>query len=66
MPPISSFVISEVDYSRQVVVLEDEEFSLRVEIPFGKKPLKEVKIVEPYAIQLTYEDGTTQKKRILK
>lgn len=64
--PISSFVINEVDNFRNVVVLEDKDLNLRVEIPIGEKPLKEVKIVEPYAVLLTYEDGTTQKKRILK
>jgi hypothetical protein len=64
-PPISSFVINEVDNSRNVVVLEDKDLSLKVEIPIEEKPLKEVRIVEPYAILLTYEDGTVQKKRIL-
>jgi hypothetical protein len=66
MTPKSSFVINEVDNFRNVVVVEDKDLSLRVEIPIGEKPLKEVNIVEPYAILLTYEDGTTQKKRILK
>ena len=64
-PPISSFVINEVDNSRNVVVLEDKDLSLKVEIPIEEKPLKEVRIVEPYAILLAYEDGTVQKKRIL-
>jgi hypothetical protein len=64
--PISSFVIDEVDKFRNVVVVEDKDLSLRVEIPIGEKPLKEAKIVEPYTILLTYEDGTVQKKRILK
>ena len=64
--PISSFVIDEVDNLRNVVVVEDKDLSLRVEIPIGEKPLKEAKIVEPYSILLIYEDGTVQKKRILK
>ncbi len=64
--PISSFVIDEVDNFRNVVVVEDKDLSLRIEIPIGEKPLKEAKIVEPYSILLTYEDGTVQKKRILK
>jgi len=64
--PISSFVIDEVDNFRNVVVVEDKDLSLRIEIPIGEKPLKKAKIVEPYSILLTYEDGTVQKKRILK
>ena len=65
-PVRSSFVIEEVDHLRNVVVLEDKQLSLRVEIPIGDKPLKEVKIVEPYVLVLRYEDGSEQKKRILK
>ena len=65
-PERSSFVVEEVDHLRNVVVLEDKQFSLRVEIPIGDKPLKEVKIIEPYVLLLRYEDGSEQKKRILK
>jgi len=65
-PERSSFVVDEVDHLRNVVVLEDKQLNLRVEIPIGEKRLKEVKIVEPYAVLLTYEDGTQKKKRILK
>jgi len=65
-PIRSSFVVEEVDYLRNVVVLEDKQFSLRVEIPIGDKPLKEVKIVAPYVLLLKYEDGSEQKKQILK
>ena len=65
-PEKSSFVIDEVDFLRNVVVLEDKQFHLRVEVPIGDKPLKSVNIVGPYAVLLTYEDGTTKKKRILK
>jgi hypothetical protein len=65
-PGKSSFVIDEVDFLRNVVVLEDKQLHLRVEVPIGDKPLKSVNIVEPYAVLLTYEDGTTKKKRILK
>jgi len=64
-PTLSSFVIEEVDQMRNVVVVEDKQLSLRVEIPIGEKPLKEAKIVEPYAILLTYEDGSKLKKKIL-
>ena len=66
LPPVSSFVIDEIDHLRNVVVLEDKELSLRVEIPIGDKPIKEVKIVEPYTVLLIYEDGSKEKKRILK
>jgi hypothetical protein len=65
-PVRSSFVVEEVDHLRNVVVLEDKELSLRVEIPIGDKPLKEVQIVAPYVLLLRYEDGSEQKKRILK
>lgn len=65
LPPHNSFVIDEVDHLRNIVVLEDKQLSLRVEIPIGDKPLKEVEIVEPYTILITYEDGSKQKKRIL-
>jgi hypothetical protein len=65
-PTLSSFVINEVDHVRNVVILEDMQLSLRVEIPIGEKTLKEAKIIEPYAILLTYEDGSQQKKKILK
>jgi len=65
-PTLSSFVINEVDHARNLVILEDKQLSLRVEIPIGEKTLKEAKIVEPYAILLTYEDGSQQKKKILK
>ena len=65
-PVRSSFVVEEVDHLRNVVVLEDKQFSLRVEIPIGDKPPKEVKIVAPYVLLLKYEDGSEQKKRILR
>jgi hypothetical protein len=65
-PVRSSFVVEEVDHLRNVVVLEDKQFGLRVEIPIGDKPLKEVKIVAPYVLLLKYEDGSEQKKRILR
>jgi len=63
---LSPFVIEEVDHLRGVVVLEDKQLSLRVEIPIGEKPLKTAEIIEPYAVLLTYEDGSEAKKRILK
>ncbi len=64
-PPQSSFVIDEVDHLRNVVVLEDKHFSIRVEIPIGDKPLKDAKVIAPYVVLLTYQDGSTKKKRIL-
>lgn len=65
-PSLSSFVIEEVDHLRGVVILEDKQLSFRVEIPIGEKTLKTAKIIEPYAVLLTYEDGSETKKRILK
>lgn len=64
-PSLSSFIVEEVDHLRRIVILEDKQLSLRVEIPIGEKPLKSVKIIEPYAVLLTYEDGSKTKKRIL-
>jgi hypothetical protein len=66
LPSRSSFVLEEIDHSRKVVVLQDKQFSLRVEIPIGDKPLKNASIICPYAVLLTYEDGTQVKKKILK
>ena len=65
-PRNSSFVINEIDHDRNVVVLEDKQFSLKIEIPIGNKTLKQAKIIAPYAVQLTYEDGSKQIKEILK
>ena len=66
LPSRSSFILEEVDRLRKVVVMEDKQFSLRVEIPIGDKPLKNASIICPYAVLLTYEDGTQVKKKILK
>ena len=51
---------------RRVVVLEDKLLNLRVEVLIGDKSLRDVKIIEPYAVLLTYADGSKVKKRILK
>jgi hypothetical protein len=45
--------------------LEDKNLGLYVEVPFEDKELIAVNVVEPYAILLTYEDGSTEKKQIL-
>jgi len=66
LPIRSSFVVNEVDHLRKVVVVEDKQLGLKVEIPFGDKALKKVKIIEPYAVLLTYQDGTKVQKPILK
>ena len=41
------------------------KLGLYVEVPFQDKELIAVNVVEPYAILLTYEDGSTEKKQIL-
>ena len=66
LPIRSSFVVNEVDHLRKVVVVEDKQLGLKVEITFGDKALKKVKIIEPYAVLLTYQDGTKVQKPILK
>jgi len=65
-PVRSSFVINEVDHLRKIVLLEDKQLNLLVEIPIGDKNLKEAQVIEPYVVLMTYEDGSKEKKRILK
>jgi hypothetical protein len=64
-PNQSSFVVEEVDHTNRVAILTDHEFSLRIKIPFGEKTVKDVRIIEPYAVRFTYKDGTSEVKRIL-
>jgi hypothetical protein len=64
-PSISSFVIEEIDLIRNIVVCEDKKLGLRVEVLTANKPVKEVRIAGPYSILITYQDGTTQTKKIL-
>ena len=64
-PNQSSFVVEEVDHTNRVAILTDHEFSLRIKIPFGEKTVKDVSIIEPYAVRFTYKDGTSEVKRIL-
>lgn len=65
-PVESNFIIEELNYERKVAILTDKEFGLRIEIPLGEKPIKEVLIVEPYAVRIIYTDETSVKKSILK
>jgi hypothetical protein len=64
-PLKSDFIVEGLDHERKVAILTDKQFGLRVEIPLGEKPIKEVCIVEPYAVRLIYKDGTSEKKSIL-
>jgi len=66
LPLRSDFIIEEINHQRKVAILSDQQLGLRVEIPLGEKPIKEVLIVEPYAVRLIYADGTSVKKLILK
>jgi hypothetical protein len=45
--------------------MEDKNLGLYVDAPFQDTELIAVNVVEPYAILLTYEDGSTEKKQIL-
>jgi|UniRef100_UPI004048B277 hypothetical protein len=65
-PNQSSFVVDEIDYIRNVVVLEDKHFGIRAEVNIGNKELKEAKIAGPYCVVLHYKDGTTKKSRFMK
>ncbi len=65
-PAHSAFVIEELDHLRKVVVVEDKHLGLRIEIPTGDKHLKKAEIIGPYQLLMTYHDGSTIKKRILK
>ncbi len=66
MSELSAFEIIDINHADQVIVLEDKKLGYSVEVPFGDKELRSVKVVEPYAILLTYEDGTSEKKEFLK
>ena len=52
MYELSIFQIVDISHSERVIVLEDKE-------------LLSVKVVEPYAIMLAYENGTAEKKNFL-
>lgn len=64
-PSISSFVIEEIDHLRNLIVCEDKNLGLRVEVLTASKPIKDAWITGPYSILITYQDGTTQTKKIL-
>lgn len=66
MCELSAFEIVDINYADRVIVLEDKQLAYSVEVAFGDQELQSVKIVEPYAILITYEDGTSEKKRFLK
>ena len=65
MCKLSAFEIVDINYAEQLIVLEDKELGCSVEMAFGNKELQSVKIIEPYAVLLTYEDGTSEKKQFL-
>ena len=66
MCKLSAFEIVDINYDGRLIVLEDKELGYSVEVAFGNKELQSVKIIEPYAVLLTYEDGTSEKKQFLK
>ena len=55
----------DINHADRIIVMEDKNLGLYVEVPFQDKQLIAVNVVEPYAILLTYEDGSTEKKQIL-
>ena len=62
---LSDFSVFDINHADRVIILEDKNLGLFVEVPFEDKELIAVNVVEPYAILLTYEDGSTEKKQIL-
>lgn len=62
---ISDFEIIEIDKDKAVVLLEDREIGLQTSVPIGDKKLINAEVVGPYELKLSYEDGSTQFKRIL-
>ena len=65
MCKVSAFEIVDINYVDRMIVVEDRQLGVSVEIPFGDKELKLVKVIEEYAILITYEDGSSEKKRFL-
>jgi hypothetical protein len=66
MHELSAFEIVDINYADRVIVLEDKQLGYSVEVAFGDQELQSVKIIEPYAILITYQDGTSEKKQFLK
>ncbi len=66
MHELSAFEIVDINYADRVIVLEDKQLGYSVEVAFGDQELQSVKIIEPYAILITYQDGTSEKKEFLK
>jgi hypothetical protein len=62
---LSDFSVFDINHADRIIILEDKNLGLYVDVPFQDKELLAVNVVEPYAILLTYEDGSTEKKRIL-
>lgn len=65
MCELSTFKIVDINYNDRVIVLEDKQLGLSVEVTFDNKELLSVKVIEPYTIMLTYEDGTSERKHFL-
>ena len=65
MDKLSDFSVFDINHADRIIVLEDKNLGIYVEAPFQDKELIAVNVVEPYAILLTYEDGSTEKKKIL-
>jgi hypothetical protein len=65
MCELSAFEIVDINYVERVIVVEDKQLGYSVEVAFGDQELQSVKIIEPYVILITYQDGTSEKKRFL-
>ncbi len=64
-PQSDHFSIKHIDHANRWVLVEDKELGLEIKLLWGQKELKEAKIVGPYEIQFSYEDGSSRTIPIL-
>ena len=65
LAPTSAFRIINIDKENGLIVVEDEDFGLRVDIAIDPVGLKSIQISGEYEIELSYHDKCAQKHKIL-
>ena len=55
---LSDFEIIEINQENHVLLLEDLDFSLRVEVPLKQVKLVSAKLIGPYEVEVRYADGS--------